>query len=119
MLVLILIEVWLVKRWKLAVEICRVDILQFTDDTILVGEGSWKHVWAIKTILRGFEIVSGLGINYHKSKQIGINVSDNLLNIGSNSLSYRREENRFIFLGIPIGFNPRRILSWNLILNKI
>lgn len=90
---------------------CCVDILQFADDTLLVGESSWKQVWAIKAILKGFEIVSGLGIYYHKSKLIGINVSDNFLDIASKFLSYRREENRFIFLGIPVSFNPRRILS--------
>ncbi|XP_058764649.1 uncharacterized protein LOC131638116 [Vicia villosa] len=75
-----------------------VDILQFAD-----GDGSWKQVWAVKPILRDFEIVLGLGINYHKSKLIGINVSDNFLDIASNFLSCRREENHFTFLGIPIG----------------
>lgn len=38
-----------------------------------MGEGSWKHVWAIKAARRAFEIVSGLSINFHKSKLIGIN----------------------------------------------
>ncbi|XP_058765688.1 uncharacterized protein LOC131639202 [Vicia villosa] len=63
---------------------CCVDILKFADDTLMVGVGSWKQVWTIKAILRGFEIVSGLGINYHKSKLIDINVSDNFLDIASN-----------------------------------
>ncbi|PNX98293.1 cysteine-rich receptor-like protein kinase [Trifolium pratense] len=30
------------------------------DDTVLVGESSWDNVWTIKSILRGFELVSGL-----------------------------------------------------------
>ncbi|XP_058746294.1 uncharacterized protein LOC131619187 [Vicia villosa] len=98
---------------------CSVDILQFVDDTLLIGKGSWKQVRAIKAILRGFEMVSGLGINYHKSKIIGFNVSDNFLDIASNFLSCRREDNNFTFLGIPIGINPRRISSWNVILNKL
>ncbi|XP_058733672.1 uncharacterized protein LOC131605316 [Vicia villosa] len=46
---------------------CSVELLQFADDTLLVGEGNWKQLWVIKAILRGFELVSGLGINYHKS----------------------------------------------------
>ncbi|XP_058783223.1 uncharacterized protein LOC131657889 [Vicia villosa] len=54
--------------------VCVVDILQFADDTLVMGECSWRQVWAIKAILRAFELVSGLGINYHKSKLIGINV---------------------------------------------
>ncbi|XP_058746301.1 uncharacterized protein LOC131619194 [Vicia villosa] len=98
---------------------CSVDILQFVDDTLSIGKGRWKQVWAIKAIPRGFEMVSGLGINYHKSKIIGFNVSDNFLDIASNFLSCRREDNNFTFLGIPIGINPRRISSWNVILNKL
>ncbi|XP_058727324.1 uncharacterized mitochondrial protein AtMg01250-like [Vicia villosa] len=58
---------------------CEMDILQFADDTLMIGEGNWKKVWAIKTILKAFEMVSGLGINYHKSKLIEINVTNNLL----------------------------------------
>ncbi|XP_058742700.1 uncharacterized protein LOC131615246 [Vicia villosa] len=30
---------------------CEVDILQFADDTLLVGEGSYRHVLAIKEVL--------------------------------------------------------------------
>jgi hypothetical protein len=37
-------------------------MLQFADDIILMGEGSWSNLWTIKTILRSFEFVSGLKI---------------------------------------------------------
>jgi hypothetical protein len=37
-------------------------MLQFADDIILMGEGSWSNLWTIKTILRSFELVSGLKI---------------------------------------------------------
>lgn len=43
---------------------CSVEILQFAADTLLVEEGTWKHVWSLKSILRGFKIVSGLGVNF-------------------------------------------------------
>src|SRR4051812_15069968 len=36
---------------------CGVDILQFVDDTLLVGEGTWKHMKAMKIVLRAFELV--------------------------------------------------------------
>src|SRR4051812_11583659 len=39
---------------------CKVDILQFADDTLIVGNGNWKHVWALRAVLRAFEAVSGL-----------------------------------------------------------
>ncbi|XP_058763425.1 uncharacterized mitochondrial protein AtMg01250-like [Vicia villosa] len=58
---------------------CPIDILQFEDDTLLVRKGNWNHVWAIKAVLKAFELVSGLGINHHKSKLIGINLNVSFL----------------------------------------
>ncbi|CAK8537008.1 unnamed protein product [Lathyrus sativus] len=98
---------------------CMVDLLQFADDTLIVGEGTWKHVWAIKAVLRAFELVSGLGINYHKSKLIGVNISSNFLDAASFVLSCRKEDSSVNFLGIPIGSNPRKASTWNPLLLKI
>ncbi|XP_058755346.1 uncharacterized protein LOC131628532 [Vicia villosa] len=47
--------------------LCSIDILQFADDTLLVGDGSWNHIWAIKSVLRAFEIVSSLGNGFSVS----------------------------------------------------
>jgi hypothetical protein len=30
--------------------------LQYADDTIIVGEGNWKNLWTIKTVLRSFSV---------------------------------------------------------------
>ncbi|CAI8616877.1 unnamed protein product [Vicia faba] len=49
-------------------------MLQFADDTIIIGEGSWSNLWSIKAVLRGFELVSGLNINFSKSCLVGINL---------------------------------------------
>lgn len=38
-------------------------LLQFVDDTVLVCDGSWSNLWALKSILRGFEMASDLKIN--------------------------------------------------------
>ncbi|XP_058726397.1 uncharacterized protein LOC131597738 [Vicia villosa] len=92
---------------------CGVDILQFADDTLLVGEGSWKQIWAIKVVLCAFEVVSGLGINYQKRKLIGINSNVHFLEAASHVLSCKLEEINFYFLGIPIGFNPRKESTWS------
>src|SRR4051812_24416755 len=89
--------------------LCRVDLLQYADDTILVGDGSWQHIWALKVVLRGFEIASGLGVNYHKSSLIGINSNPHFLGAAANFLVCKVENRNFTFLGILIGGNPRRI----------
>ena len=44
-----------------------VSILQYADDTIFFVEASLQNVITIKSILRGFELASGLKINYAKS----------------------------------------------------
>ncbi|XP_058742173.1 uncharacterized protein LOC131614628 [Vicia villosa] len=90
---------------------CVVVILQFANDTLIVGERNWRHVWAIKTAFRAFELVSGLEINYHKSKLIGINANNNFLEAASCVLSCRLEECPFSFLGIFVGCNPRKFES--------
>ncbi|MCI30788.1 LINE-1 reverse transcriptase like, partial [Trifolium medium] len=62
-------------------------ILQFADDTMLIGDGSWENLRTIKAILRGFELVSGLKINFVKSKLIGIHVEETMLEAGASFLT--------------------------------
>jgi hypothetical protein len=87
-------------------------ILQFVDDTIFMGEGMWENIWTIKSLLRGFELVSGLKINFVKSKLIGLNVETRFLEASASFLSCRSEEVPFKFLGISVGANPRRQATW-------
>ncbi|GAU25113.1 hypothetical protein TSUD_274020 [Trifolium subterraneum] len=47
--------------------------LQFADDTIIVGEDNSDNLWTIKTVLRSFEIVSGLKVNFYNSIPFGSN----------------------------------------------
>ncbi|XP_058777002.1 uncharacterized protein LOC131651355 [Vicia villosa] len=69
---------------------------------------------------RGISIkVPDLGVNYHKSKLIGININLNLLRSAANFHACSVEDNNFTFLGIPIGSNPRRILFWNPLINRL
>jgi len=53
------IEKWL---YKVGNDNFEVDILQFTNDTIFVGETSMNNVWMIKSELRYFELTSELNI---------------------------------------------------------
>ena len=53
------------------VDLC---MLQFVDDTLFLYQDSFTNVVTLKSILRGFELASGLKINFHKSKLVGINI---------------------------------------------
>lgn len=94
-------------------------IFQFDDDTKLLREGSWKNFWSLKAILRGFELVFGLGVNFCKSNIYNINMKNHFSQVASNFLSYNNEGMPFKFLGIPIRSNPSRIYIWNPILDKL
>ncbi|PNX88001.1 ribonuclease H, partial [Trifolium pratense] len=87
-------------------------LLQFADDTIIMGEGSWENLWTIKSMLRGFELVSGLKINFVKSKLHDINVGARLLEAVASFLACNTTTVPFKFLGIPVGANPRRRETW-------
>ncbi|XP_058741002.1 uncharacterized protein LOC131613339 [Vicia villosa] len=96
-----------------------IDVLQFAEDTLMVEDGSWNHLWAIKWVLTSFHLISGLGINFHKSKLIGINLSENFLEVARSFLAFKREDNAFSFLGIPVGHNPRKLSTWSPLVQKI
>ncbi|XP_058746494.1 uncharacterized protein LOC131619412 [Vicia villosa] len=68
--------------------------------SLLVGKGSWNHIWALKAVLKAFELVSGLGINYHKSKLIGINFNKSFLEAAACVLGCKVEDSKFKFLVI-------------------
>lgn len=57
-------------------------------------------------------------MNFHKSGLININVSRHFLLVPSNFISCKIRESSFIFLGIPIGCNLRRIKTWSLMVDK-
>lgn len=50
------------------------ELLQFVDDTVIIGDGSWDNLWTIKAVLRGFELALGLYANLRNSKLILINL---------------------------------------------
>lgn len=90
----------------------KLSLLQFADDTMLMGQESRKNLWSIKTIFRSFELVSGLRVNFYKSKLIGLNLSEGFLEAASVFLSCCTAKVPFKFLGVPFGANPRRRSTW-------
>ncbi|XP_058749655.1 uncharacterized protein LOC131622635 [Vicia villosa] len=88
------------------------DILQFADDTIMLGEATTDNLWSLKVVLRGFELVSGLRINFVKSNVYGVNVGEWFLNTATFFLGCKRSVIPFTFLGIPVGGNHRSRRMW-------
>ncbi|GLT98273.1 hypothetical protein SLE2022_157850 [Rubroshorea leprosula] len=53
-----------------------VSLLQFADDTIIIGRADAENIRMVKDVLRWFELMSGLRINFNKSSIYGYNVSE-------------------------------------------
>ena len=95
-----------------------VSILQYVDDTIFFGEATLQNVKVINAILRVFELASGLKINYAKSSFGAVGKSEQWCKEAAEYLNCRILPIPFIYLGIPIGVNPRRSELWDPIIRK-
>jgi len=86
--------------------------LQYTDDTLCIGKATVENLWAMKSLLRGFEMASGLKINFFKSSLIGVNVSNEFMELACNFLNCSEGRLSFKYLGLPVGANPRSMSTW-------
>jgi len=93
--------------------------LEFADDTLIIGEKSWLNVRSMRAVLLLFEQVLGLKVNFHKSLITGVNVSDSWLYEAALVLNCRVGLLPFVYLGLPIGGDPRKLDFWRPILNSI
>ncbi|KEH35150.1 hypothetical protein MTR_3g081050 [Medicago truncatula] len=80
---------------------------QFTH--CLGGNKSWANVRALRAVL----------VLFNKSLLVGINISDSWLYKAATVLSCKVEKIPFMYLGLPIGGNPRRFQFWEPIVNRI
>ena len=95
-----------------------INILQYADDTVFVGEVAWENVYAVKALLRGFELASGLKINFAKSQFGIIGGGVNWGLEAAHTLNCRQMDYPFHYLGIPIGANPSSQLVWEPLITK-
>ncbi|GKV01589.1 hypothetical protein SLEP1_g14135 [Rubroshorea leprosula] len=86
--------------------------LQFADDTIVFGNASEENIWAVKSIMRIFEMVLGLKINFGKSLLMGINVLEEWMTRMSCILNCKKGNFPCKYLGMPIGGKRRCIAMW-------
>ena len=50
--------------------------LQYADDTLIFLPNDYTSLLHVKRILRWFEIISGLKVNFYKSSLVGINLDN-------------------------------------------
>ncbi|GJR73860.1 reverse transcriptase domain, reverse transcriptase zinc-binding domain protein [Tanacetum coccineum] len=92
--------------------------LQYADDTIFFGEWNKENAKVLMCILKCFEEVSSLRVNYNKSKLYGVGVSEAQLRDMARWMKCGVGDFPFTYLGLPIGDNKRRVGAWNLVVEK-
>jgi len=66
-----------------------------------------------------FEEISGLKVNFHKSMLIGVNITDSWLTEAALVMNCRRGSILFVYLGLPIGGDYRKLSFWKLGIDRI
>lgn len=65
-----------------------VNVLQIDDDTLFVCKAKKKIFITIKTILRCFELVSELKVNYHKTRIAAMGIGKDTMENFSRLINY-------------------------------
>jgi hypothetical protein len=97
----------------------RLTHLQFADDTLILGEKSWLNVRTMRAVLLLFEEISGLKVNFNKSMLTGVNISESWLSEAALVMNCRRGTIPFVYLGLPIGGDPRKLCFWKPVVDRI
>ncbi|XP_072076815.1 uncharacterized protein [Arachis hypogaea] len=93
--------------------------LQFADDTILFFPKDTKILVNYKRLLRCFELMSGLSINFDKSSLILVNCEQELVTNMCGLLECAEATLPVKYLGISLGTNPRLVKTWKPIIDKV
>ncbi|XP_028076768.1 uncharacterized protein LOC114278826 [Camellia sinensis] len=75
-------------------------------------QAEWSEVLTIKRILRCFEIISGLKINFQKNGVRGVGLSEECVKIFASRLNCTYHKLPLKYLGLPLGTNPSRRVTW-------
>lgn len=73
---------------------------------------------AVKRILRCFEVISGLRINFYESVVCGVDVVDVVVEEFATKLNCSSQKLPLKYLGLPLGASPSRRLTWRPVVEK-
>ncbi|GJS23933.1 RNA-directed DNA polymerase, eukaryota [Tanacetum coccineum] len=93
--------------------------LFYADDAVFIGKWDKFNLITIVNMLKCFFLVSGLKINIHKSKLMGIGVSHEEVISAANFIGCSTLSKPFTYLGVKVGDYNSRSSSWEEIIDKI
>lgn len=93
--------------------------LQFADDTLIFCGADMEEMKNLKCLLKGFEVMSGLKINYHKSVICGVNLDQGQTTPFAEILGCKTQALPIKYLGMPLGASPKLKSTWNPVIQRI
>ncbi|KAL8480707.1 hypothetical protein ACS0TY_027303 [Phlomoides rotata] len=92
---------------------------RYADDTVFICSSKLENIKLIKYILRNFEILSGLKVNFNKCCLMGLNIKANSLRCMASLIRCEVGQRPFSYLGLSIGINHRQTSSWTKLVDRI
>ncbi|KAI3497002.1 hypothetical protein L1887_39382 [Cichorium endivia] len=96
----------------------RISHLLYADDAIFAGDWSRSNLKNLTRILKCFHMVSGLKVNFHKSKVFGVSLSNSELLSTARILGCDIGSFPFTYLGVPVGANMSLKKNWKPVIDK-
>lgn len=93
--------------------------LHFADDTLLFLEANTTMVEHLKFLLLGFELLSGLKINFSKSTLVPLNIQQSLATNLANQLGCSISSLPITYLGLPLHWKKLNVNDWQPLVAKI
>ncbi|XP_015934406.2 uncharacterized protein LOC107460547 [Arachis duranensis] len=93
--------------------------LQFADDTVLFCPPEEDTIKNYRRLLRCFQLMSGLSINFDKSSLIPINCDEQWVQRMCGVLGCKQANLPVKYLGIWLGANPRLVKTWKPLIDKV
>lgn len=107
--------------WPVAVRNDNITLshLQFVDDSTFYGEWFIENAKSLLAILQCFKMISGLKINYNKSKVFGVGVETEAVALLAGAIGCAAATLPFTYLGLPVDLNMSKRKSWDPVVHKI
>ncbi|GJS10251.1 RNA-directed DNA polymerase, eukaryota [Tanacetum coccineum] len=93
--------------------------LFYADDAVFIGKWDKANFTDIVQVLKCFFLASGLKINIHKSKLMGIGIAQEEVSVAANLIGCTTFTTPFNYLGVKVGTAISRSCSWEDVLSKI
>ncbi|GJX99131.1 RNA-directed DNA polymerase, eukaryota [Tanacetum coccineum] len=93
--------------------------LFYADDAVFLGEWSEENLVNLVRILDCFYLASGLKINLHKSKILGVGVPKEIVDQGASLIGCEVLSTPFTYLGVTVGDKMTRRSAWLNTVQKI